>query len=472
MRTCLFNNVALDATTKEEHTIQRSLGGRIKSFDVSSSDFNELCGKRVDPALAAVYSEVMITLGPTLPTEARTGSLYLSIDGQEGTWQVNDQGQLVLVNVIVERNPETGLPKFAVAANVEALGPLIKQLAKKGVKVVRIQEELPSDTKVWYPERAVLDWRVDIALMKSLLLTFDERLKNDSNRFTRSATLDPVREFVREMVESGGVTPNKQSLADYTLGLQYESEYVDRYAELRNKANLPDKPFQHTLIISGHAPCRTLDAVFWAFGTDPHAFRLATNWTGGDFTYVLTNGILLNEAPSDAVLLPGGYTLGRPNERRCYRVVRGPIPTAAELSAIGDEIMERRLQLCRKAVNYVERYCDMYVQGQFSRLARLNPNNDNRLTTAIYSHLAVLFGGMTSTDSDADEFLKIIIPILDPVENDVLPANVSEDATPPQGWPYWLSKYRQCLDALQTRFGIPGHFFRGQRRFEFQGTPV
>ena len=34
--------------------------------------------------------------------------------------------------------------------------------------------------------------------------------------------------------------------------------------------------------------------------TDPHAFRLTTDWTGSDFTYVMTNGILLGQSASDA----------------------------------------------------------------------------------------------------------------------------------------------------------------------------
>ena len=66
MARCLFTHAELDADTKVEHTIQRALGGRVRSSEVTSSDFNERCGGRVDPYFSGVYAETMRALGPRL----------------------------------------------------------------------------------------------------------------------------------------------------------------------------------------------------------------------------------------------------------------------------------------------------------------------------------------------------------------------------------------------------------------------
>lgn len=142
------------------------------------------------------------------------------------------------------------------------------------------------------------------------------------------------------------------------------------------------------------------------------------------------------------------------------------------MELISDEISEIRRGLCRQAVNYVERSCDQYVQEQLSRLARLNPNGDHRLTSAVHSHLAVLFAGVTDTEGAANRFLDIIIPILDQAENDELASASQADEAPAQGWSYWLAKYRECLDAVRVQFGLPGHFFSGRRRVEFRTTRI
>jgi hypothetical protein len=69
-------------------------------------------------------------------------------------------------------------------------------------------------------------------------------------------------------------------------------------------------------------------------------------------------------------------------------------------------------------------------------------------------------------EAKADEFLAIVSPILDGVGDDALPAGTSPQTVPAQGWPHWLSKYRQCLEALRGPFGLPGRIFRAASRTE------
>lgn len=97
-------------------------------------------------------------------------------------------------------------------------------------------------------------------------------------------------------------------------------------------------PFRHTLLVSANPATRTLDAVFWAFETDAHAFRLSSEWSGGQFTFVMSNGILVGQEASQAVRLDGGYLLGKPTNLRCRMRV---LLTEQDKAKAADEIMER-----------------------------------------------------------------------------------------------------------------------------------
>jgi hypothetical protein len=276
MVSCLFTDVELDGDTKVEHTIQRALGGRVRSKEVTSSDFNELCGGKVDPYFSGVYAETMRALGPCLTSEARSASERFKIAGQEGWWQIDDRGRLVLAGNAVQY-AAGGKPLSAIGPSMESLKPIIKKL---GITPARQEELLPAQNEVIFPERAMLHWRIEVAAMKAVLLTFDHLLKDDPRRFTRSAALAPVRRFIREVVEADSDGKPTEPLADYSLGLQYDQDKLDLCEKLRADAGLPSQPFRHMLIVSANYATRTLDAVFWAFETDPHAFRLTRGWQG------------------------------------------------------------------------------------------------------------------------------------------------------------------------------------------------
>jgi hypothetical protein len=211
--------------------------------------------------------------------------------------------------------------------------------------------------------------------------------------------------------------------------------------------------------------------VFWVFETDPHAFRLATEWTGVAFTYVMTNGVLLGQQASEAVRLDHGHLLGKPTNRRCRMRVR-VVLTDEERQKAADELTNHRSDLYRRAVDYVERNCDESVRERRSRLARLNSNGDHRLSTAVFNHLTTGFAERTPTEAKANQFLSLLMPILDSAGPDTLPAGSPDSAAPAQGWAYWLQKYRECLDVLRGEFVLPGHIYRAGLRTETTVSPA
>jgi hypothetical protein len=217
------------------------------------------------------------------------------------------------------------------------------------------------------------------------------------------------------------------------------------------------------LLVSANPATRTLDAVFWAFETDPHAFRLAMEWRGGAFTYVMTNGILVGQQASDPVRLEHGHLLGKPTDRRNRMKVSVAL-TNEEKQKAADELTERRFEFYQRSVNYVERSCDESVQEQLRRLARLNENGDHRMSSAVLSHVLTMFEGRISNVESTDQFLNLLIPIIDMASDEKLLPGSPANVTPGQGWAYWLGIYRQCLDVLHEVFGLPGYIFQAKLR--------
>ena len=186
---------------------------------------------------------------------------------------------------------------------------------------------------------------------------------------------------------------------------------------------------------------------------------------------MMTNGILLGQDASEPVFLPQTCLLGRYNHRRNRMKVTPPL-TQQDREKAATEIMDRRMALYQHAVDYVERNNDTSVIEQFSRLARLNDSGDHRLSSAVFNHLTTLFATRVDTEAEADKFLAIVSPILDGAGDDAFPAGTSPQAVLTQGWPHWLTRYRQCLDALRGPFGLPGRIFRAASRTEINATII
>jgi hypothetical protein len=305
----------------------------------------------------------MRALGPCLTAETRSDSERFKVPGEDGWWCIDEYGRLSLAGPSVKY--VGGKPVSAIAPNQKSMEELIEKL---GVTPTRREVYRPKPAELISNERSMIHWRIEVAALKSILLTFDHLLRADPNRFTRSTCIEPVRRFIHNVTESNLDGEPTEALAEYSLGLQYDQDYLDLFESLRAKAALPKEPFRHTLIVSANIATRTLDAVFWAFECDPHAFRLTKNWQGEPFTFVMTNGILAGQLASAVVSLPETKLLGRYNNRRNRMAVRIPL-TEQEKENAGNEIMDRRMTLYREAVDYIERNHDKSVTESVFRKA-------------------------------------------------------------------------------------------------------
>jgi hypothetical protein len=91
---------------------------------------------------------------------------------------------------------------------------------------------------------------------------------------------------------------------------------------------------------------------------------------------------------------------------------------------------------------------------------RLNGARDHRLTTAVAARLAVMFDRRIRAVEDRREFDVIVARVLAGAPDEQCPPPAEGVAAPAVNWPFWLARYRQCLDALRERLGLPGDIYQ------------
>jgi hypothetical protein len=462
---CFFTGEELGPDNREEHTIQRALGGRIRSRIVSSTAFNQRCGQLIDPRLNAIYAETMSVLGPVLPVECLGGTRPVEMPGHRGRYGVDNQGRLVMRRTLVEeRDPVTNRPTAVIGNDEAAMRRIIEQNIQPGA-IERRTEVPPPSQDVLFGEIPVQSAEIEIAALKATLLSFDHLLGDDPNRFTRSPTLEHVREFVRSTVmDDANIDPT--TFSRIVLGLQYDQGYPELYAGLRQRVDFRETPFEHVLLASANPATQTLDVVFWVFRTDPFAFRLCNDWRGEEFTYVVANGVLRETTFSEAIRLNGGHDLGTPNLRRSYvpaphRIfpILGNSITEDEQEQVRSDLFDHRAGLYRDAVDYVERHCDGSVIENLSRYARLNENKDHRISTAIHTQLGKLFDRRIRNGETRGEFDRILADVAADAPDERCQPQGTEGAPEAVNWPLWVDLYRRGLDALREPFGLPGEIY-------------
>lgn len=450
MARCLFTDEELDGETREEHTIPRSLGGRIRSREVSSSTINNCCAG-MDGLFADVYGDTMAILGPLLPTESRRGSRTVRVDGHPGNFVVDGFGRLDLRGpAIMARDEQSGKPTVVMGSDHASLERIASQSMSGQVWTERC---LPPNLDATELRRPVSAPAFEIAALKATLLSFDHLLRCRPDRFTRLPELRDAREFVRDCIL--GAQIDARLLGHYSLGLQYDGEYPGLYRRLRSAVLFPESPFEHVLLASANPATRTLDLVFWAFRTDPYAFRVCSNWQGEAFTYMIVNGILAGTTCSEAIQLDGSYLLAKATRWRSYRYVTLATPPD-EGQVIRDRLFEQRCNLYRQAVDYVERHCDDHVLQPIQEMASLNKDGDHRVRSAIAKRLQIAFNSRIQATESRVRFDEVIAGVLANAPNDCWPDLKEGEVAPCVDWPMWLAFYRQCLDALHPEFGLPG----------------
>ncbi len=94
MNTCLFTDAPLTSDTKVEHTILDSLGGRVTSRIVTSSEFNEQRARKVDLAAKQIYWPVLMNLAHLIPSQVQAAGLNVETPNHKFPCRINKMWQL------------------------------------------------------------------------------------------------------------------------------------------------------------------------------------------------------------------------------------------------------------------------------------------------------------------------------------------------------------------------------------------
>jgi hypothetical protein len=370
--TCLFTGEPLTPKTKIEHTIPESVGGRIKSRTVSSDLFNHAAGKGVDRKLAQAFSPLFNWIRLAIPGHRKPPSVPTLVQGAGIGCEFRSDGRVARKGIEVERDPRTGKVISATAADPEAIE---KHFGWSRTKFDLVCNR-PARAAIDVP---LLDTDIEIAALKSVLLSFDHVLGKDPDRFTRSSALLLVRGFVKEFVLS-----RKLDVGQYErtiCGLQYDK--LPELRRLRELVRTPVTPFEHVMVASANPSSRTVDAVWWMAGVDPYGFRLCTDWRGLQFTYVLVSGVL-NGGTWKLQSLPNDFTCKLEMRRRA----RAPrLSTSQQLTTTAKEVAAYHRDAWQRGVDYALRNCPRFVHDEVVRNAQygLQESKDGRIVIGLTS---------------------------------------------------------------------------------------
>lgn len=449
---CLFTGETLTKETRVEHTIPESLGGRLKSRIVSCDDFNNHCGSHLDETVKLIYEPILNYLAPLLPHAAKPGKMHIDVDG-EPSGLILEDGRIDRINVLVEKD-ESGLPKSATASDEKVIRRIAQQMGKDPDDIT-VSWKPATDASTFYKRAPVICREVELAVLKSILLTFDHLLCDSPHRFSRHDSLEAIRTLIRNAVLSR--TVDARLLGSVSLGLQYEK--LGLYHDIRSKVSVPKTPFEHVLIANANGPCHCLDVVWLVFGFDPFGFRLTTDWRGELFTYVVVNPIVKGCG------LSGPHELHIGDELICARTNRCSIPwniaDEKEMEPIMEFISQERGRAFCEAIELVQMTCDEHVIECFVEAGDLSQGEDRSVIKQVTDRLIRLYG----RKKDRPDFIKKVSDVVSScsfaIPTDLLQKRISNPSSlSSQEWDNVLSLYRNCMSELKKEFGTPGDWFR------------
>jgi len=451
--TCLFTGAPLSAVTREEHTIPRVLGGRIRSRVVSSDQFNNDCGSFLDAHLALPYSRILNRLEPLMAGEHSQAALRVTVPG-EPDGIVLEAGGIPTRRgkTIVSRDPVTDRPTAAVSANEAGLRQLASQLGRE--ESLRLSTVPVTQSNTFLHRAPVILAELEIAALKCGLLTFDHFLQATGDAFTRSDSLLDVRRFIAEAVSSR--TINGELCHRHSLGLQYER--LEMYRRLRLQLGIAESPFEHVLLVASHTPSRCLDLVWIVFGFDPFGFRLSYNWRGPDVHLAIVNSVLSGGTASmPTAFVPEDAPLCGPTLRRAFP---SELPVGEEVDRILREVALRRDEAFQRAVLLLEQRADTLIRENFIEAAMLVPAGARGMQRLVTQRLCNMYGRRRDDAvliQSAEDTVARFLPELNPEFRDQqIP---DEQAAASVAWDAWLPFYRQCLAAMVDSQGLPGDPF-------------
>lgn len=458
--TCLFTGVALPPVTKVEHTIQAALGGRFQSRKVSSDRFNAKASA-IDQALAQAYSPIFNRIGPLMPGGYKTPSVPARVQGEDGPFEIRGDGRFVRKGLHVKtRDPITNKPVEVYGSDV---GAMQRHFGAPNAKPERVHSPPGATASFDVP---LLNIEIEIAALKSILLTFDHLQGNDPNRFTRTPNVARARSLVTDFIMKGQKT--FECYGTTMMGLQYDK--IHRLRQLRRQVSLDATPFEHVMVASANVATKTLDVVWWIASIDPYGFRLCNDWSEGEFTCMVVSGVLANSG--DIFKLAEGFSC-KPEFNRRSGLPR--TPSSKQLDALDGEISVHRLEALRMAVDLAERKRPEYVRDSVVEIARDNLQNlnDGRIVTALASYLERLFYSRLNDPANRNAFKTCVRQRTECLQGALQGEAVGSSESPRAqlAWDRWHAVYVQILDDLLPSIGPPGEFSSGGHSAEIIKHP-
>ncbi|MCB9576675.1 MAG: hypothetical protein H6717_06565 [Polyangiaceae bacterium] len=453
MPTCLFTGDALGRDTRVEHTIPRSLGGRVRSQEVSSNRFNSATSNRFDDVLWQPYGAIFNYLAPLLAREHAQRALELDVGGERQP--LHPGGELGLRGMRVERRNAHGRPEAIVHEDPAMVNAFA---ANAGWGTFHETHEIANVLAEGRRRVPAMLPAMEIAALKCALLTLDHVLRDDPARFTRSGWLSSTRESITNIVLADG--DPVAFLDRVSWGVQYEE--LEALAELRQWVGAPPTPFEHLVAASGNPRTGCVDVVWLLAGVDPWAFRLTRLWNGPPFTVVAGCGVLREAAVWPTVASPECLweLCGRSERRSCHPANVGE----ATLQRVLGEVSAARREGFRRAVDLVERRCDDVVRSGLLNLARFDDAEpiiapgDTSIGRGLERRLHRLFWSRVQ-DAEGrrvlDDALAAATATLRPETRD---QRVTRDDALGNtvDWPTWLRCHRSVLNAVANPLGLPG----------------
>jgi hypothetical protein len=305
---------------------------------------------------------------------------------------------------------------------------------------------------------------MEIAALKASLLTFDNVLRDHVQRFTRSARLEEVRNFVRTTVESGkcvGVDLNR-----FSLGIQYDR--LDVITKLRARLTPSKSVFEHVLIASGNMGTGTLDIVWLIAGTDPFGFRVCHNWDGGDFTCTVVNEMLKGGVAHEPFW--GNLPVNICGQTK-FRTFSETMPTENEAKQIVYEVIVHRQHMYQQAVKLVEFRCDDFIIQCIVNDAVHNYAGGHAIEAALRNCLERRFHLRIKDSTHRQAFERIFQHRLNEVPVTLRKSFIRAETEKLNiDWSVWLQTYRRALSDLEPEMGLPGDIFAEE--ISIEGLPA
>ena len=442
---CLFTGETLNDQTRIEHTIPKSLCGRIRSRRVTCSSFNEKSGA-FDADLACQYKLILNVLAPLLPKEFNPGEIPVTLDND---WPAIQEGGVTKLKhmVIAERYPSKK-PKVCCFPDDPKAITRIKKKNKLRYDNENITKGLLPG-KIAHFDNNLFSTSAEVSIVKCILCVFDEVCQEQCPDFvfTRQTDLAPVRDFIESTISKHKKDIDISMLDRYYLGVQLDDRAVCRSLDFFGHHK---EEFEHIILVSSNSATKTIDAIWNVLGFETHTLRLAENWSGERFCGLITNPIFSHGSCTTIIK--------RGEENPFLTITRSPYKSfglgsspASETPYIFSEIRELAYY---EAIRLVENTATDFQRKNFEYYIDNTPDAGMTLSDFIISRLQKLYF-FSYDDDEIKSKINDICQLIFKWKN--IPARELKIFSE-QEFFCFISDYRRAFNSLDHPLHPPGKF--------------